>query len=204
MTAAPAFERIVAGPDGLPLPASSDLPRWGGKFDPPAIGETIRCTVNGLGLAVVTGYFTLEGFLGFICDLTDAPEWHRKQNNGNPRGHLFGTEFEPLTLTPGAPDMTANPHNLPPHLVGMTQARWDSLTPAQRANMVDKSALHPALIGLEGMRVRVTPARHDGLSVFRVGKSTGWRPIHLAMRKGANGASDTISPAEIFHTVTRL
>lgn len=87
---------------------------------------------------------------------------------------------------------------LPDHLKDMTQAKWDALTPKQRAGMVDKSELNPALIGLEGKRVRVSPKRAYGPSTFIVGKSTGWRPIHLAMRAGASGSSDVIGAHETF------
>ena len=94
-----------------------------------------------------------------------------------------------------------NPHNLPPHLIGMTQERWDALSPAERNKMRDNSHLHPALIGFEGKRVRVHPKRECGRSTFRVGISSGWCPIHLAMRSGSYGSSDTIRADE---TITHV
>lgn len=90
------------------------------------------------------------------------------------------------------------------HLIGMTWERWCAFAPAHRATMRDKSDLHPQLLGLEGVRVRVKPSRAFGRSTFRVGITTGWRPVHLAMRTGANGSSDIISAAELFETVTRV
>ncbi|MCK9519673.1 MAG: hypothetical protein M0R74_11720 [Dehalococcoidia bacterium] len=43
-----------------------------------------------------------------------------------------------------------------------------------------KSDLHPQLIGLEGRRVEVEDA--DGeVYRFKVGKSTGWIPVHLQL-----------------------
>lgn len=92
----------------------------------------------------------------------------------------------------------SNPFGLPERLVGMTQAKWDSLTPAERERLRDTSKLHPALVGLEGKRVRVTPKRRYGRSTFRVGITTGWRPVHLAMRAGSLGSSDTIRHDEDF------
>lgn len=90
-----------------------------------------------------------------------------------------------MTYTPGHP------------LHGMTQAKWDAMTPAQRDAARDTSGLHPKLIGLEGKRVVVGPWRGEGRrSKFIVGRTTGWRPAHLAMRKGARGSSDLVSPEE--------
>jgi len=97
-----------------------------------------------------------------------------------------------------------NPFNLPPHLVGMTQAKWDAMTPREREAARDVSHLHPKLRGLEGRKVRVTPKRASGASTFTVGKTTGWRPAHLAMRGSARGSSDVIRHTEEFLTVTVL
>jgi hypothetical protein len=95
-----------------------------------------------------------------------------------------------------------NPHNLPQHLIGMTQAKWDALTPSQRDTMRDTSQLHPKLRNLTGQKVKVTPKRPYGASTFRVGVSTGWRPCMLAVRANAYGSSDVINPDENFETVT--
>lgn len=80
--------------EGHFLPASEGKVRWSKDEPPPEIGTRIRVTINNCGPAVVTGYFTQDGWLGIICDLTDPPDWHVKQNKGNPRGHVFGPEFE--------------------------------------------------------------------------------------------------------------
>lgn len=63
----------------------------------------------------------------------------------------------------------------------MTQAKWDSFTPAQREAVRDNSGLTKQLTGLEGWRVEVTD---DGGNKWRfiVGKSTGWRPCHLEIK----------------------
>lgn len=85
---------------------------------------------------------------------------------------------------------------LPAHLADMTQDKWDKLTPAERARLADNSELHPMLIGLEGKRVTISPPREYGRSTFIVGKTTGWRPAHLAMRANAHGSSDIIRANE--------
>lgn len=51
--------------------------------------------------------------------------------------------------------------------------------------------LTPALIGLEGRRVEVTLP--DGEKTrFWVGKSTGWMPIHLAIKTRASSGGDSV------------
>lgn len=92
------------------------------------------------------------------------------------------------------------PPMLPARLRGMTQARWDRLSFDEREHMMDRSQLHPALVGLEGKRVRVSPLR-QGISTFYVGRTSGWRPCHLAMRLNALSSSDTIGPNEKFLVV---
>jgi hypothetical protein len=93
---------------------------------------------------------------------------------------------------------------LPPHLEGMTQARWDSLSRAERDQLRDTSDLHPRLVPFIGRKVRVTPKRASGRSTFRVGITTGWRPALLAMRAGACGSSDLIRANETFTSVIEV
>lgn len=77
-------------------------------------------------------------------------------------------------------------------LEGMTQAKWDALSSAQREAIRDNSGLSPQLIGLEGWCVQVVD---DKIACgaprrFIVGKSTGWRPCHLEIsRHSAPGGS---------------
>lgn len=93
-TVLPPYERIRLKEGGEIADASDPaILRWSADFDPPAIGTKILARINNCGEAVVVGYFQQGGFLGVICDLLDAPEWHRKQNNNDPRGHLFGAEM---------------------------------------------------------------------------------------------------------------
>ena len=89
----PAYAQLTWDEKGKPIKTEGAL-MWGGKgVEPPAIGSEIVVTINGCGPAIVTGYFEEGGFLGLMCRLTNPPEWHVKQNNGNPNGHVFGPEF---------------------------------------------------------------------------------------------------------------
>lgn len=67
---------------------------WANDKPPPPIGAEIVVTINNCGPAVVTGYFTQGPWLGLRTKLHNPPDWHVKQNNGNPNGHTFGPEFK--------------------------------------------------------------------------------------------------------------
>lgn len=87
--------------------------------------------------------------------------------------------------------------------MNMTWEKWQSMTRAERDAARDDSALHPALRGFEGMRVKVEPAREFGRSSFIVGKTTGWKPVHLAIaRINCHGSSDVIRADEKFRVVS--
>ncbi len=75
-------------------------------------------------------------------------------------------------------------------LAGMTQERWDELTPPERDQLRDLSGLTPQLVGLEGWRVEVETT-YGETRRFIVGKSTGWRPCHLEIpnRASSGGGS---------------
>lgn len=66
-------------------------------------------------------------------------------------------------------------------LDGMTQAKWDALSPADRDAIRDNSGLTAQLVGYEGCRVEVVD-QNGNRRRFIVGKSTGWRPCHLEIR----------------------
>lgn len=100
--------------------------------------------------------------------------------------------------------MTDNPHNLPAHLIGMTQAKWDSLSPAERLKQRDASKLNKQLSPYLGKRVRVEPKREYGRNTFRVGITTGWQPVMLAVRAGSSGSSDIIGADETFTRIQIL
>lgn len=79
-------------------------------------------------------------------------------------------------------------------LEGMTQAKWDKLTPKEREELRDLSGLTPQLVGLEGWRVEVVEEHEPKPRRFIVGRSTGWRPCHLEIsRRNALGGPGAMS-----------
>jgi hypothetical protein len=64
----------------------------------------------------------------------------------------------------------------------MTQERWNSLSPAEREQQRDDSCLTDQLRGLEGWRVEVVTT-YGETRRFIVGRSTGWKPIHLEVSR---------------------
>lgn len=64
----------------------------------------------------------------------------------------------------------------------MTQERWNSLSEARRAELRDMSGLSRQLVGLEGWRVEVETLEGEKRR-FIVGRSTGWRPCSLEIKK---------------------
>jgi hypothetical protein len=53
---------------------------WSGAVEPPAVGDRVLVTVNGLGPGAVTGYFIEHGWLGVYVRLDSPPDWWVKQN----------------------------------------------------------------------------------------------------------------------------
>ena len=64
----------------------------------------------------------------------------------------------------------------------MTQAKWDSLTPAERNALRSDVGLTKDLIGLEGWRVEVVDYMTQEKRRFIVGRSSGWQPCHIEMK----------------------
>ena len=54
--------------DGEPL-------KWSASFPLPNLGDQIRITMNGIGPAVVVGFFYQEGFLGVMTQALTPPRW---------------------------------------------------------------------------------------------------------------------------------
>lgn len=63
----------------------------------------------------------------------------------------------------------------------MDYQTWKNLSEAERAKVRDESDLTVALRGLEGHRVEVVTTYGEKRR-FIVGKSTGWKPIHLEIK----------------------
>jgi hypothetical protein len=94
-----------------------------------------------------------------------------------------------VSASPGMTPLGINP------LRDMTQAKWDALSPAERDAIRDLSWLTPQLNGLEGWRVEVVTApntfsKGGTTKRFIVGRTRGWRPIHLEVfnRRSRGGA----------------
>jgi hypothetical protein len=69
----------------------------------------------------------------------------------------------------------------------MNYETWKNLTLAEKANLINNSALTKQLLGLEGWRVEVITTYGEKRR-FIVGKSTGWKPSHLEVsRRNALG-----------------
>lgn len=102
----PPYDFIKLDARGMPMRRGDGLLIWGRKdgLFPPAICARINVRINACGPAVVTGYFSQDGYLGLLCRLENPPAWHRKQNNDDPTGHVFGPEFELLDDGAGWPD----------------------------------------------------------------------------------------------------
>ena len=72
-------------------------------------------------------------------------------------------------------------------LDGMTYDVWRTLPEAERDRLRDLSDLTPELIGLEGWRVEAVTT-YGETRRFYVGRSTGWKPIHLDIaRRDSSG-----------------
>lgn len=74
-------------------------------------------------------------------------------------------------------------------LTNMTQAKWQAMTPFQRKEAQDLSALHSQVGIYRGRRVEVVTIYNEKRR-FWVGQSTGWRPCNLEIltRRSSGGA----------------
>lgn len=92
----------------------------------------------------------------------------------------------------------------------MTQEKWNKLRPETRAAVRDTSDLHPLLMGLEGWRVEAIMPDASTVSGYKprrfiVGRTTGWRPCHLAVKRiTSRGSSETITAATVIRSVRKL
>lgn len=67
-------------------------------------------------------------------------------------------------------------------LQGMTWETWRDMPEHKRAKLRDLSDLTPELIGLEGRRVEVVDKWGEKRR-FYVGRSSGWKPIHIEVKR---------------------
>lgn len=67
--------------------------KWSGKGEPPVIGDHVTVSVNGIGVALVEGYFTEYGFLGLHVRPLRPPKWYVEQNGRDATCYVFGAEL---------------------------------------------------------------------------------------------------------------
>lgn len=67
--------------------------KWTGTFTPKK-HQRVNVRMNGLGVGRIAGFFEECGFQGVIVKLEDAPDWHKRANNGDPHAWVFGREIE--------------------------------------------------------------------------------------------------------------
>jgi len=77
---------------GQPDYANAPL-RWSNVKPMPDIGDAVESSINKLGTGVVTGYFTLHGYVGVLVKLDNPPDWYVEQNEGNKPADFFGAEI---------------------------------------------------------------------------------------------------------------
>ena len=74
--------------------------KWSGKQSVPALGETVQVSMNGIGPAIVLGYFAEDDWLGLFVHPINPPEWYCRQNGDAAACHVFGAELatpQPVT-----------------------------------------------------------------------------------------------------------
>ncbi len=81
--------------------SGNDVPdtKWSKSTPPPAMGDAVTVTMNGLGEGVVIGYEVVGGWLGLHVRLSNPPEWWLKQNarwnrNTEDGALVFGAEIK--------------------------------------------------------------------------------------------------------------
>lgn len=88
--------QAAAGTKSADIPAA---PKWSGDEEPPAVGTKILISMNGIGPAIVRGYFVECGWLGVLTEVLSPPDWWVKQNvkpgKPQPLSHAFGVEIKP-------------------------------------------------------------------------------------------------------------
>lgn len=121
------------------------------------------------------GLYVIPCGTGYSClGFKVAERWGRETlawltepaNCGN------AVDLPPLDATPGTIE-----HYRQYEAIMAAGAKYSAIT-GRRCN----AELTPALLGLEGKRVEVTRPNGDKTR-FYVGKSTGWRPCHLAISR---------------------
>lgn len=97
MSAKPSFEKFNACPLWMPYPVRAGDRRrrakWSGKGEPPARGDVVEVSINGIGKSTVIGYFVEHGFLGVEVRPIAPPAWYVEQNGKGASCLVFGAEL---------------------------------------------------------------------------------------------------------------
>jgi hypothetical protein len=122
----------VKHPDGskedfpLYLDASGKPMKWSASFPIPAINDRVCITMNGIGPAIVKGYFESEGFVGVMTLPLNPPKWLRDQRKREAKepnyaskpkwvkegiGCEFGAEILPIQWLATAASGKAHTHS---------------------------------------------------------------------------------------------
>lgn len=94
------IEKTTILPKWQQLAGKDDRPHrialWSGKNPPPKVGERVVIGMNSIGPGTVTGYAVMDGYLGVLVQVDEAtrPDWHKRQNPGNPPALAFGIELK--------------------------------------------------------------------------------------------------------------
>ena len=98
----PRWQYGYGGDSPLNLPVKNengdaDVATWSAKFDPPAVGAKVQVGVDGIGEAIVLGYFVEYGWLGVCVRPLAPPAWYVKQNGKGAICGVMGAELKALT-----------------------------------------------------------------------------------------------------------
>lgn len=83
----------------------------------------------------------------------------------------------------------------------MTQERWNALSAAERDTLRSEDGLTPQLKGCEGWRVEVETT-YGETRRFIVGRSTGWKPCHIELKRVDSHSG--IGAERAYKSVTRI
>jgi hypothetical protein len=58
---------------------------WSARFPLPSVGDNVHITMNGIGPAVVTGFFKEDGYVGVMTKASQPPAWLVEQRKTRTR-----------------------------------------------------------------------------------------------------------------------
>lgn len=70
--------------------------QWTNAGPVPKLGQTVNIKVNGIGAAVVIGYYVEGGYQGVVAVPKNPPEWFQKQNGGIIGAVVYGVELSEI------------------------------------------------------------------------------------------------------------